>query len=760
MLKLVFVILTAITISINVACCCLLKNKKTLLSRRLIKLNLASMLTSVLYVLTLVHFPHNISILTVGLYNASILRLLIVFFDFSILFTDTAVDTRTLIDFRRLYKYFFDFAIINFFLNIFLRHAMEISVNLLGGKFFSWRMEFRLGFYIHLTVCYFLVFVIIAMFFQKIRRTNKFYRNKYIVILCDYVIAVIAQGVFLYTKAKLDFSIFFFESFIISATYFSFYFFPREIENKLLSLVAENITNAIFCFDMKKICIYENAAAEKLFKDKSFVLKELDELFSQHKKLELRNVNAFINGEEHIFEEEFHVITDQNEKMLGCFIMLNDITEEIRIAKIEKFKATHDMLTGLYNRRAFFEKAEDILKASPNVSRYMISTNIKDFKFINDLFGSDLGDKILVTQAKLLDQSDETCIGGRISDDKLALILNKEKFSPEVIKETEAVLQKEMEKVNYKIHLDAGVYEITNPTESVYSMYDKTMLAIKSIRENYNQSVAFYDPSMLDASIEEKRLVSEFEHALLENQFQMYLQAQILSSDQKVVGAEALVRWHHPSRGIISPAEFIEVFERRGYVCRLDNCIWECAAKKLSEWKKNNIDMYIAVNISAKDFYHFDLYDVLTGLVKKYDISPDKLRLEVTETVLMQDISFCSSVIERLQKFGFLIETDDFGSGYSSFALLQNLKTDILKIDMAFLYRNEGSERSKKILAAIIEMGKKLGMSIIAEGVENADDAEFLKSAGCDMFQGYLYSEPILVSEFEKRFVAENEGGR
>ncbi len=763
MLKLIFVILTAMAVATNVVCCCLLKPNRKLLSRKLNLLNRTAMLTSVLYVLTLVNFGHVVSLALVGLYNASILWLLLAFFDYTLLFTDTVIDSRTIIDFRRLYKYFAAFAFINFASNIFMRHAMEISENLVNGNFFSWRAEFRFGFFVHLVVCYFLVAIIISEYVHKILRANKFYRKKYYIILFEYCAAVVFQCIFLFTKVKLDFSIFFFEGFVISATYFSFYTFPREIESNLLALVAENMTTLIFCFDAKKNCIYENKIAKKTFRDRKIVLKELEKYLAENLPSGLENISIKLNGNDCVFEEEFHAITDQNKKVLGYFIIFKDITNDINRIKLEKFKATHDLLTGAYNRKAFFEKAEQIIKSDSGIQYFMVSTNIKDFKLINDLFGSVVGDRILIKQAKFIENNEYISILGRISDDKFAFLIKKDDFRLEEILQISKVLQKEVQKVNYKIHLDIGIYDIPDKNESVYSMYDKSMMAAKSIRDNYSQEVAYYVSEMLTANIEEKRIISEFKRALEEKQFQMYLQPQILSEDNSVVGAEALVRWHHPFKGVVSPADFIETLEKWGYLYLLDYYIWECAAKKLSQWQESGKEMYIAVNISAKDFYQFDLYEVLTSLIKKYGINPSKLRLEVTETIFMRDFNFYAEVIEKLKDFGFLIETDDFGSAYSSFALLQNIKTDILKIDMAFLCQDRIPERSRKILTAIIEMGKKLGMSIVAEGVENSETAEFLKNAGCDIFQGYLYSEPILPQEFEERYFKDDfllDGGQ
>ena len=232
----------------------------------------------------------------------------------------------------------------------------------------------------------------------------------------------------------------------------------------------------------------------------------------------------------------------------------------------------------------------------------------------------------------------------------------------------------------------------------------------------------------------------------------MYLQPQVGSKQGKVVGAEALVRWNHQERGKIPPSEFVPILEKSGHIYKLDSFIWEEAAKKLADWKKRGIDLYIAVNISAKDFYYLDLYSVFTNLVEKYEISPSKFKLEITETVIMNNVSSHAAVLSRLQNAGFQIEMDDFGSGYSSLNLLCNLHTNVLKIDMAFLSQTENTIRAKKIILSIIKLAKVLKMTVVIEGVETEEQVLYLSEMGADIFQGYFFSRPLSALEFEERY--------
>lgn len=428
------------------------------------------------------------------------------------------------------------------------------------------------------------------------------------------------------------------------------------------------------------------------------------------------------------------------------------IAEVVRVKK-EQFIVSHDKLTGLYNRESFFKKAEEIIRKNPQKKRYMVCTNIKNFKLANDLFGKEMGDRVLADQAKLLTLAQyDDCIHGRIAGDKFAMLIAKEDFNPQLAAQNTSQLQYLINDTNYKLHLAIGVYEITDPRESAQVMCDKANMAIESMQDDYSQVVAYYDEKMLGGLVQEKNVLSEFDHALEADQFQMYLQPQITNTG-KLSGAEAIVRWHHPSRGILMPADFIEIIERRGFIYRLDRCMWEQAAAKLCDWKKRGInDLSISVNVSTKDFYYIDLYKAFTGLVEKYAIDPSRFNIEITETALIGDMGRYLSVIKRLREYGFHIEIDDFGSGYSSLNMLKDMEVDILKIDMAFLEETITTERTRIILRSVIAMAKELGMEVITEGVRNAEHVAFLTEAGCDIFQGFYFARPISVAEFETQY--------
>ena len=302
------------------------------------------------------------------------------------------------------------------------------------------------------------------------------------------------------------------------------------------------------------------------------------------------------------------------------------------------------------------------------------------------------------------------------------------------------------------MHIYMGVYEITDINEEISSMIDKATLAISSIWGDYDKIVAYFGEELMEKTLLWERMCGEFDNALANNEFKMYLQPQFDTSGT-LKGSEALVRWIHPEHGIIPPACFIEAFENAGLIYQLDQYMWEEAAKTLAKWKAIGKEDYcISVNISTKDFYYCDIYSIFINLIQKYDINPHNLKIEITESVFMNDVDKSIEILDNLKNKGFEIEIDDFGSGFSSLNMLKDIHADVVKIDMGFLKETENGERSRIILANTINLIKELGMHSITEGVENKSQVDMLTKMGCDMFQGYYYSKPITVKEFESKY--------
>ena len=286
-------------------------------------------------------------------------------------------------------------------------------------------------------------------------------------------------------------------------------------------------------------------------------------------------------------------------------------------------------------------------------------------------------------------------------------------------------------------------------------MCDRALMAAATLKGNYRKQIAYYDDELRRSVLREQELTGELDDAIATRQFKMYLQPQ-MNGEGKMLGAEALVRWIHPVKGMISPAEFISVFERNGTITKLDYYMWETACMQLRKWKEEGReDLYISVNISPKDFFFMDVYKAFTELVAKHGISSASLKLEITETAMMSELERQRKLIGRLREAGFAVEMDDFGSGYSSLNMLKDTQVEYSFENqiLAFLGKTDNEDRASKILKMIVELSKQLEIPVITEGVETLDQVKFLREIGCDMFQGYYFAKPMEVSAFEEKYM-------
>ena len=420
-------------------------------------------------------------------------------------------------------------------------------------------------------------------------------------------------------------------------------------------------------------------------------------------------------------------------------------------AKLE-YRLNYDSLTKAYNRYGFYKNAQKLIKEHTDTEYCLILSDIKSFKLINEIYGENIADKILIDEVNIIRQKMKgNSVLGRLNGDIIAMVIPKEYLSEKEFSDMIKLLSDRYSNKNFRLHIYLGVYYIKDVNETIRQMVDKVSLVIMKSKGNMSNYILYYDENSYRNDIFKQQLIGEFETALNENQFCMYLQPQT-DKDGNMLGAEALIRWNHPNMGLIMPGAFIECFEDAGLIYRLDNYIWEEAAKQLKIWKDSGYNYYISVNISAKDFYHIDVYQTFKNLVSKYGIDTDKLHIEITETALSEDKQAAHKTIERLHDEGFIIEIDDFGSGYSSFNFLKDVCADVIKIDRVFLKKSCHEERGEQILRSIISLSHDIGMDVITEGVENVDQLSMLAKMNCDWFQGYYFSKPITVGDFEEKY--------
>ncbi|MCM1133770.1 MAG: EAL domain-containing protein [Ruminococcus flavefaciens] len=605
--------------------------------------------------------------------------------------------------------------------------------------------------------------VILIMLISKIINLPSAYAVKYFSLFLALGGIAIVSTSHVCFRLKFDYSLLFHAIAGFLTFYYSLIYIPRGLIDRLMLFTIANMNDGIMCVDVDGKVIYSNKASE-IF---CFADSEIETLEQQVEAWFADKINKNtatlswdiqrnVNGTARQYSVEYRKIFDSSLKYLGCFFLIHDKTEEHTKYCNEKYRATHDLLTGLYNKNYFCDSVREILNSKPDESYCIIVTDVKNFKIVNDVFGVEAGDRLLKKIAEVTSSvGGKNCIYGRISGDRFAVFMPKEIFSESELLEAYSVLDSFMEKSAFKTHIHIGVYEVTDPNLRVSVMCDRANLAIKTIKDSYRSVVAYYDRSLREKFINEHRVISEFERALTEGQFRLYIQPQTFAEDGRVEGGEALVRWFHPEDGMIPPDSFIKIFEHTGLISRLDMFMWETACAYLRKWADMGLEnTYISVNISQKDFFLIDVYDVITSLVEKYELSPKRLHLEITETAMMDNPTAQLELIARLRSEGFIVEIDDFGSGYSSLNMLKDFDADVLKIDMGFLRKTEHQERSHAILKTIISLAKFLDMEVITEGVETQVQVDFLAEYGCDIYQGYFFAKPMPVEEFEEKYIS------
>ncbi len=410
----------------------------------------------------------------------------------------------------------------------------------------------------------------------------------------------------------------------------------------------------------------------------------------------------------------------------------------------------YDELTRLISRTYFCREIARINQKNPDKKYALFFFDIVKFKAINDMLGFSEGDKLLKYIAEILMTSEQPLtLACRVSADRFSFMADITDTDAEQIADELFEKIKQYD-IPVEINLNAGVYIVPKTDESGNSMLDKAAIAQTAIKGSYAKTLNLYTDKLRAEMLSEQEISGELNTALEEEQFVVYYQPQYNHSTGMLVGAEALIRWAHPQKGMISPAKFIPLCEKNGLISKLDLYVFEKVTAFIKKSIDNNFSIVpISVNFSKYDIFMPDFAETLELIRKRYGVPSKYLRIEITESVLMGSNTSVNDIIGKLHGYGYIIEMDDFGSGYSSLNVLKDLDFDIIKLDMLFLKNESENSRGGTILSSVVNMAKWLNIPVIAEGVETVAQADFLRSIGCDCIQGYLYSKPLPEEEYE-----------
>ncbi len=409
-----------------------------------------------------------------------------------------------------------------------------------------------------------------------------------------------------------------------------------------------------------------------------------------------------------------------------------------------------DIFTSEKAPKIFSQRITRLMDKNRDRNIAFIQFDVDRFKLINDTYGVEMGDELLkyIKDSLTVICTDEQPFT-RLTADVFMIVtaFDTENEIVGFIRSIESTMGKKYKGIEYRLTFGVAIAEDRKLHSRCHG--DNATLARKSVKGNALNNIGFYNGSLKKALYRQNDIEEDMADAMLNNEFVMYLQPKYSISTGRIIGAEALARWMHPKKGLIPPSDFVPVFEKNGFIVKLDQLMWEKACVKIRSWIDSGITpVPISVNISREYLNFFDVVGKFRELIDKYNIPIHLLEAEITESV---DAAETADVVRQMKKCGFTMLMDDFGSGFSSLNMLKTTPFDVLKIDRGFLSEFMESERGRKIIAHTISMSRDIGLDIIAEGVETVDQAEFLQSCGCDTAQGFYYSKPIPEEEFDKR---------
>lgn len=465
----------------------------------------------------------------------------------------------------------------------------------------------------------------------------------------------------------------------------------------------------------------------------SIVLDEIKE-----KESYVRTIH--IDTEDGVRAESIRIkrIADDENRLLVCLTDISMILDR-------------DWMTDQYSRSGFLSKAEKWLKEQENPEAYsVVYTNIQGFKAVNDLLGTFCGDMVIFQVRDALIQELKPVMIARLESDHFALITKNEYLTEETMEKLCYQFYEEDSK-RMPIVIQCGIYHMEGDRRNILYMLDRAKLAEHSISSDHGLAYAVCNQEMSDDYVNQRFLVSEIDGALERGEFQTYYQPVVDAMTGEIVSAEALIRWKHSERGMISPGQFIPIFEKEGLITKIDSFMVKRALEfNIERLRQGKNVVPFAINLSRVDFYDTKLMDTIKDMLKKQENVRDLLKLEVTESAYAVLENDAIAFLEDMKKLGISLLLDDFGSGMSSLSTLESFEFDVIKLDMGFINKIGKSIKAEGIIKHTIGLSHDIGAKVVAEGVETEEQLTFLQKAGCDMIQGYYFYRPMSEEEFSK----------
>ncbi len=443
--------------------------------------------------------------------------------------------------------------------------------------------------------------------------------------------------------------------------------------------------------------------------------------------------------------------------MIAVFILyylISFISVIVSMHKTTKIIYT-DMITGGNNWLHFVKKASSLLKRKSATHTYaVLHLKMRKYRSFCTCFGVEEGEALIEKLYQVLKKNiknNEAMAHQENAEFGLLLAYTDEQQLRTRIEALENALDDVLPKM--KLYFAVGIYQVQPKERDIEQLYNNALLACDMLGEEAENQIAFFDVEMNKQRLWERKVEDDMDAALTNREFQVYLQPKISTAEEVLAGAEALVRWIHPKEGFIPPNKFIPIFERNGFILKLDDYMLEEVARQQAKWIEQGRNVVpISVNVSRAHFAREDLAEHICSIVDQYQVPHQVIELELTESAFFDDKKLLLQTVKKLREEGFIVSMDDFGAGYSSLNSLKELQLDVLKLDADFFRGVETQDRGLLIVSEVIDLAKKLNMKIVAEGIESREQVDFLAEQECDLIQGYFFAKPMPIREFEEKY--------
>ncbi|MBQ8786339.1 MAG: EAL domain-containing protein [Oscillospiraceae bacterium] len=534
----------------------------------------------------------------------------------------------------------------------------------------------------------------------------------------------------------------------------------QEVTDKEIGIIIDNDENQMFTIDDEGILINENIFID-IWESEDFSATVPFTSMTLWLVVPVNDMEVMVLNNIPLYHQDF-LMTLVTIILCGMLIavfviyyLISFVSMVLRVRKTTKIIYT-DMVTGGDNWLLFIKKGTALLKKNKKaqLNYAMLHMEMRKYRSFCTCFGVNKGQELIekfYTALKKEIQRKEVMAHQENAAFGLLLTYTEKADLEARIQKIEAALNTVLP--GMKMYFGTGIYLVQQDERDVEQLYNNAMIACEMAGEESENSIAYFDVEMNNQKLWERKVEDDMDRALANREFQVYLQPKISTSEETLGGAEALVRWIHPTEGFIPPNRFIPIFEKNGFILKLDDYMLEEVARVQSEWLAEGRRLVpISVNVSRAHFTREDLAEHICSIVDKYQVPHSVIELELTESAFFDDKNVLLNTVHKLREAGFQVSMDDFGAGYSSLNSLKELQLDVLKIDADFFRGADAEERGLLIVSEVIDLAKKLNMKIVAEGIESKEQVEFLTEQECDLIQGYFYAKPMPVTEFAQKY--------